>query len=294
MPATATLKASDRQTIVKKLVTELRKRYRASLPKTQRPVLETLMFAACFEDAGYADAETAYQRMVSSFYDLNEIRVSSVNEIEHALGDLHEAAWKGMRIRETLQYTFENHFAFDLDPIRRKSQEAAIKDLSAIPYQTPFMRQYALQQCLAAHVIPVDERMKQALVWLGLADPEQTPEQISDDLKAAVKKSDGPLVFHLIKSLSVDPEFIDILGAKPDRSEGELDPFEAPRRLSALLSGKYKRARSAKAGKTAIRKKPKTSSGTARKSAGSKTSSKKVTKKKPAATAKRKTTKRTK
>lgn len=293
MAASKTLKASDRHSIVKKLVTELKRRYRAALPKAQRPVLETLLFSACLENSGAAEAEAAYQRMVSCFYDLNEIRVSSVSEIEHALGDLHEAAWKAMRIRETLQHTFEHHYSFDLEPVRRKSQEAAVKDLSAIPYQTPFMRQYALQQCLGAHIIPIDERMKRALVWLGLAEAEQTPEQISEDLKQAIKKSDGPLVAHLLKCLSVDPEFVDIFADGPEESDEGLDPFAAPQRLSALVSGKIKRAM-AKAAKTALRKKPAGAAAGNRKPAPSKASAKKVTKKKPAAATAKRKTKRTK
>ena len=56
MPA-KTLKAADKQTILKKLVTEMKRRYGGSVPKQQRSALETLLFAACLEDSNQRDAE---------------------------------------------------------------------------------------------------------------------------------------------------------------------------------------------------------------------------------------------
>lgn len=287
MVMSKSLKSADRQAIIKKLVTDLKKRYRSAPPKSSRTVLETLLFAACLEDADHEDAENAYQQLLDTFYDLNEIRVSSVHEIEHALGSLSDAAWKAMRIREALQHTFEKHFAFDLDPLRRKTQEQAVKELEAIPYQTPFIRQYLLQHCLGAHVIPVDGSVQRALIFLGVADPSQSAEAIAEDLKGAVKKADGPQLFQLLKSFSVDPAYLPILEAGLEGGAEPLDPMSASKRLADLFAGKIKKARPSKPEpKTVSRKKPAPpakpvrTSPAASKSANGKVA-KKVTKKKP-------------
>ena len=75
--STTKLKASDRQALFRKIVTVLKKKYGGSVPKDQRNVLETMLFACCLEDAQHEDAEAAYQNLLDSFHDLNEIRVSS-------------------------------------------------------------------------------------------------------------------------------------------------------------------------------------------------------------------------
>jgi endonuclease III len=284
MPAVSkSLKASEKQAILKKLVTEMKKRYGGGLPKhPPRSSFETLLFSICLEDSSHQDAEEACSRLIDSFFDLNEIRVSFVSEIERVLGDLENADWKALRIRESLQHVFEKYYAFDLESLKRKTQDAALKELEEIPHQTSFMRSYTVQQVLGAHVLPIDESMNRGLIWLGLADPEATPEATAEDLKSAVKKSDGPLLCHLIKCLSIDPELRSAFETlKPEES---FDPVTAPEHLAELFrTGGKKKKPTRKAKKAVSRKKPApktTSRNPAKKKAAS--SVKKVTKKKPA------------
>lgn len=204
MSATKKLKASEKQAVVKKLTTLLKKEYGGSLPKANRPVLETVLFAICLERSGYDDAQAAYDRLLEAFFDLNEIRVSSVSEIEQALGELDDAAWKALRIRETLQYVFEKYYQFDFDGLRRKTLDAAQKQLEEINHITPFVQGYVLQQCLGAHVVPLDSGSRDALVWMGLVDPETDVQHAADEMKSALRKADGPLFSHLLHCLAVD------------------------------------------------------------------------------------------
>lgn len=284
MPAVSkSLKASEKQVILKKLVTEMKKRYGGGLPKhPSRSSFETHLVAICLEDSGNQAAEEAFSRLLDSFFDLNEIRVSFVSEIEQVLGDLENADWKALRIREALQYVFEKHYAFDLENLKRKTQDAAMKELEEISYQTSFVRAYTVQQVLGAHVLPIDTLMNKVFIWLGLAASDSTPESTAEDLKSAVKKSDGPLLCHLVKCVSTDPEL------RPEFEEimetEDLEPAAAPQRLAELFrtgAGKKKAARKPK--KAVSRKKPakKTTSRKATKKKSAKSASK-VTKKKPA------------
>lgn len=283
MPAKS-LKSADKQTILKKLVTEMKRRYGGAVPKETRSTFETLLFAACLEDASQADAEAAYARLLDSFFDLNEIRVSSVSEIQAALGDLTDAAWKAMRIREALQHVFEKHYAFDLEFLRRKTQEQALKELSQISYQTPYARAYVAQHALGAHVLPLDASVFRLLVWLGLADPTADAEAAAEDLKSAVKKSEGGQVCHLLKCVATDPELREHFEETPSRKEVP-DPFQAAARLADLFKNPQRKKRKPKAaGKVVSRKKPekkKTASRAAAKSAPRNSGKKSVTKKVP-------------
>lgn len=225
------LKAADKQQILKKLVTEMKRRYSGSVPKHQRSTFETILFAICLEDCNHKEAEAAYGRMLESFFDLNEIRVSSVTEIERSLGDIRNADWKAMRIREVLQYTFEKYYAFDLEPVRRKTQEAAVKELSQIPHQTSYVRAYVIHHSLEGHVLPVDRSIHKLLIWLGLADAKSDPEGAGEELKHAFKKSEGDLLSHLLKCVATDPVLREAF--EKFRSVTPLDPFTAPERLVA-------------------------------------------------------------
>jgi endonuclease-3 len=277
------LKAADRQEIVSRVLGVLKKKYKASPPKHSRPVLETLMFAVLYEDTPYPVAEKAYDRLLKGFFDLNEIRVSSVAEIEEAIGDVPGAGWRALRIREILQYAFEKFFAFDLEPIRRKTVELAEKSLDKVKYLTFFAREYTLLNCMGAHAIPLDGTSMELLAWLGLATPDN-PRQSADDLRASVRKADVPVFIQLVHSIASDPMFHHAFRLKPsERSAGGGDPTTAVERLTAAIAsgGKRPTAKTVKKpSKAAPARRP------AQKSAS--TSARKVAKAKPARATKRK------
>jgi endonuclease-3 len=240
------LKAADRQELLSKVLGVLKKRYKTTAPKHNRPVLETLMFAVLLEDAPHPDAEKAFDSLLKSFFDLNEIRVSSVAEIEDALGDLPDAGWRALRIREILQYCFEKFFAFDMEPIRRKTLDVAEKSLDKIKYLTPFAREFTLLHSLGAHAIPLDSSSHEFLGWLGLATADNIRQAI-DDVRGAVRKADVPTFLHLVHSMASDPTFHGSFRMKPsEKAAGGGDPHTAVDRLNAVLAGGGKKSPSAK------------------------------------------------
>ena len=60
-------KASEKQRICKKLVTLLKKRYSAKASKDDRPILQTILYGICLEDATIAQADHSYDRLHSDF-----------------------------------------------------------------------------------------------------------------------------------------------------------------------------------------------------------------------------------
>ena len=123
------LKASEKSAILTKIVGKLKKRYGSKVPESERGVLETFIFAACLEDATDEQAEAAYSRLLDQFHDMNEIRVSLISEIERTLDELSEPAIRARRVREGLQHFFEEHFNFDLEPMKKKTQDSAGQEL---------------------------------------------------------------------------------------------------------------------------------------------------------------------
>lgn len=252
MPASK-LKASERQAIIQKLATNLRKIFGKKVPSIDQPVLETMLIAACLEDSTFEEAEAAYERLIAEFHDLNEIRVSSITEIERALGEIEEAAPRALRIRDTLQTAFETYYTFDLDQLKRKTHELAGKELAKYRRASPFMKLFVMQQCLGGHVMPIDGSTHQLLIYLGLVEPETTLEQAAEDLKSAVRKSDAAAVCYLLRCVASDPQHRDATELTDEEREEGVDPHTAPKRLDELLSGARKRQigrkKAAKSGK---------------------------------------------
>jgi endonuclease III len=235
------LKASERQALLQKVVTTLKRKYGKKLPDANRSLLETLLFSACLEDASLDAAESAYKRLLASFHDLNEIRVSSISEIDTVLAPLTGAEWKALRIRDALQTVFEANYHFELEHLKRKTNEQAAKELNTLRYSSPYMKLSVLQ-ALGGHVVPLDRASFDVLVWLGMVEGKLSIEAASEDLKSSVRKSEAVVLCHLLRELGSDPAYAGGLKLSPREREAGVDPNEAVTRLEALLSGRNKKS----------------------------------------------------
>jgi hypothetical protein len=235
MTATQKTKTVDKLTLGKKLVGLLKKRYHTPVPKSDRPVLETLLFAVCLEDASVAEAEAAYAGLYTAFHDLNELRVSSITELARVFDGFADADWRAHRIRNVLQYVFEKHFEFSFESLRRKTLELATKQLSKIHDLSPFVRNHALQTVLETHVVPVDRLMTNASIWLGLVNVGETPEQAAETLRSSVRKADVAVFAHYLRCLAVDPRLVKYFETGKSAGNKGGDPQTMIERLEALF-----------------------------------------------------------
>lgn len=206
-PSSRKMKASDRQSVIRRVMSLLQKKYGRSLPKSDRDVLHTLLFGITLENASQDAAEAALANLIAGYHDLNEIRVSSVTELEGLLTAVPQSDWKALRIREALQFTFEKYYNFDLEPLRRKTMDIAEKQLAKVGYLTPFARNYVLQHSLGSHVVPVDDATRIVIQWLGLAAPETDNDSAAEEVKSALRKPDAVLFCHLLRSLVTDRRY---------------------------------------------------------------------------------------
>lgn len=235
MVAASRAKSSDRAAILKKLLPAIKKQYKVVIPKQERPVLETMLFAICLEDASVEEAEQAIERMGREFPDLNEIRVSSISEIERAFVGLPRAEWRAFHVRCVLQYVFEKSFAFEFESLRKKTLELAQKQLAKIKQLSSFVRNYTLQTVIGAHQLPIDDSMARALVWLGLVPPNQDSEQMGETLKAVVRKAEVSQFCFSLRALATDKLVAEYFDPKkyPPPAEGH-DGAAVNERLAEL------------------------------------------------------------
>src|SRR2546428_5742298 len=123
--ATTTL---NKQKVVNHLFTALAKQAKGAEDMPARPVLEQFIYAICREGTTRSQADLAFQALQTRFFDWNEIRVSSVDELADVLdGLMPEPATRAQRIVDFLQEVFETTFAFDLEGLQKKGLKQAAK-----------------------------------------------------------------------------------------------------------------------------------------------------------------------
>ena len=233
MSAASRPKPVDKHALTTKLVSLLRKRYPYSAGE-ELPVLETLLYAVCLENLGAEQAAATFNKLTKGFYDFNEIRVSSIEELGKIFDDeLPQNEWRALRSRTILQYVFESNYAFDLEAIKRKTAELAAKQLGKIQYLTPFIRNYAMQHVLGSHVLPIDDRQFATLVWLGLAERNSTPEHAGEALRGYVRKADGLAFCACLRGVATDRRLLHVFSRALD-PKVPLEQFSPSNALARL------------------------------------------------------------
>ncbi len=66
----------------------LKKHYKPAAAGAARSVIEHLLFACCLEDAHHDAAEESFAALVHTFFDWNEVRVTSISELSEVMACL--------------------------------------------------------------------------------------------------------------------------------------------------------------------------------------------------------------
>jgi endonuclease III len=194
--------ATNKQRLLTQLFTVLKKRCAVPEPEP-RPVLEQFVYAICREGTTRAQADQAYASLRQRFFDWNEVRVSSVREVEEVLSDLPDAESRANRLIAFLQEVFETTFSFDLESLHKKGVKQAAKHLSRYQAANDYAVAWVTQQALGGHAVPLDGLVLRVLRRMGLLDSNQDdPETLRASLEHLIPKVRGPLFNELITYLA--------------------------------------------------------------------------------------------
>jgi len=154
-------------------------------------VLEHLLFACCLEDAHHDAAEEAFAAVVDTFFDWNEVRVSSVTELAEVMGGLPMPRAAGSRLKRVLQSVFEETYAFDLEEYRKKNLGPTVKWLHGLDGSTNFTVSSVVQSALGGHAIPIDSGVVKALHVVELVSEKDVKACVVPGLERAIAKAKG-------------------------------------------------------------------------------------------------------
>jgi endonuclease III len=191
--------------LLSEIQTLLKRRYK---PKADRnsgrlSVLSAVVYGICHEDTTREQANQALARFNDEFFDWNEVRVSSVDEIRDNLAGIPQPEEKAARIRRFLRQLFQRTYSFSLDSLTKKPLKEALKVLHTYAaFTSDYVTATVIQQALGGHAIPVDNATARALQRLGFT--EATPSALRALLERAIPKNRGAEFLDLIEDLAHD------------------------------------------------------------------------------------------
>jgi endonuclease III len=182
----------------------LKKHCKPATPGAGRTVIEHLLFACCLEDAHHDAAEEGFAALVHTFFDWNEVRVTSISELSEVMACLPDPRAAANRIKRVLHSVFEATFNFDLEDLRKKNLGPTIAWLEKLDGTTPFVVSYVVQAALGGHAIPIDAGTMAALCVLELVSEKDAAAGVVPGLERAVAKSKGIEFASMLHELGAD------------------------------------------------------------------------------------------
>lgn len=240
----------------------LKKHFKFNEVSIERTVLEHLLYACCLEDARSEQADEAFAKLQQSYFDWNEVRVTTTIELSDVLSSLPNPAAAGHRIKRCLQSLFETRYQFDLEDMKKANLGKATEEMQAWQGMTPFVLNYTSQHALGGHAIPIDSSAVDALWAAGILTDAEAEKKSVSGAERAVPKNKGEefasllhqfgIEFSLNKKHASSLAVFKDLGVTPKAKPTPVEPA-----ASSSSSAKNKAADSKKEAKLDLNDKPK-------------------------------------
>jgi hypothetical protein len=195
---------SNRSALITKLYKVLKQHYKPVAVNGDRPLLEQMLYACCLENSHYDQAEKTFQHLSSSFFDWNEVRVSTVKELAESLRDLPNPSVAASNLKRLLQTVFEATYSFDLEAVKKQNLGVGIKRLEKMEGASTFVVGYATQHGLGGHSIPLDGGALEILYIVGIATEAERDSGEVSGLERAIPKNKGTEFGSLLHQFSAD------------------------------------------------------------------------------------------
>lgn len=217
------MSATNRAALFGKIHKVLKKHYEPVIPPTDRSVLEHLLYSCVLENARHDHVDEVFARLQKSYFDWNEVRVTSVPELAEVMQAIPDAAEAAKRMKRALQSVFEKYYQFDLEGLRKAGLGKAIEILEKFNGVTQFVIDYMTQNALGGHAIPVNTSSLAILVAVdGVSESDAAKNRVPG-LERAIPKNKGAEFASLLHQLAIDFT-LSPQGTKVKGIIGEIDP----------------------------------------------------------------------
>ena len=197
-------KQPNRQQLLTKLQKAIKSQYKYIPANTSRPIIEQVLFACCLENAHYDVAEKAYETLMENYFDLNEVRVTTVAELAESLPGLPDPKHAALSLRRVLQGVFESTYTFSLDHAKKHSLSHGVKTLQNLYGIPPFVVSFITGTTLGGHAIALDRGALGALYLCGIISRDEYDAGVVTGLERIIPKKSGAEFNSLLHQLGAD------------------------------------------------------------------------------------------
>jgi endonuclease III len=163
-------------------------------------VTDAVVYSIISEKMSEKAAESAVKRCTEYFVDLNDLRVSRVEEIVEVLGEntpvTREVASIIIRV---LQAIFNDYHKVSLEPLKKLGKRPARQVLEKIDGTSNFVVDYCMLTSLRGHAIPLTDNMIKYLKANDLVDSDADGQQISGFLAKQISAKSGYEFYALLR-----------------------------------------------------------------------------------------------
>ena len=260
--------------------------------------MENLLFACCLEDAPYELADECFSRLQESYFDWNEVRVTTVRELGEMFRGIPNATANALNLKNSLQSVFESQYSFDLENLKRQNLGQAVEVLQGYKGPTQFTVAYVTQMNLGGHSIPLGKGGLDTFYIVGAVNEKEAAAGTVPGLERAIPKSKGiefgsllhQFAADLIASpfsqqvrgilLEIDPDCKDRLPKRVDKKKQEAERKKQAEKASQQKQDAASTEAAEKPATSTKKKPPKTTKKTTSKTVTDKTTAAKTTSKK--------------
>jgi endonuclease III len=214
----------NKQQLLNQVFTILKKHYDPPSELEKRPVIEHLLYAIIREGATRDVADRAFKNLRTQFFDWNEVRVSSPQELEEVLTGIPAGGERAQRIIGVLQYWFELKYNFDMEDLAKKGLKDAarqvarmlsevakngMKESGRVPMRVLDGNDYVvasvIQHGLGGHAIPLDVPSLRVLRRMGLIEGDaDSLESVRGSIEHYIPKAKGPMFNELLSMVALE------------------------------------------------------------------------------------------
>lgn len=195
---------TDRASQINKLFRAAKKKYSFVPPLSNRSVLEHALYACCLENGTYEAADEAFAKLEQKYFDWNEVRVTTTEELAETVKCLHRPMAGATSVRKTLHGIFETYYSFELDYLRKENLRKTVKQFEQMKNVTPFVVSYTAQVALGGHSIPLDNATLLLMHICGIISESEAAKGKVPGLERTIAKNKGIEFISIVHQLAAD------------------------------------------------------------------------------------------
>ena len=190
-----------------KKIRELYRSLKAKHPKVKKVTYDepadAVVYAIIGENMNGPATESAIKRFADYFIDLNDLRVSQVEEILEVLGeDTPATKVIASNLKKALKAVFDGYNSVSLESLKKIGKRPARQVLDKMDGISRFVVNYCMLASLQSHAMPLTERMIEYLRNNQLVEPDADEQQIEGFLAKQISAENAYEFYVLLRRQS--------------------------------------------------------------------------------------------